>query len=253
MDEYFGTPLAPRTPGDDTFGDPGDEARPSAPMRQGGPNDLLAVFIKRLAYRPLMPGKTVYRIPKHFSIQKGGRANTGFQIQRGSSHLKRGGFSVRLHSSLVAKSLATIDPIYKSKNCFYLTLAFELMDDGPPHSQPCLGIPLLGLYKHGASDVHSLGLRVEWRLAGLKDICSAPIPLFTGLVVQMNKELVRAGGEAVVPSAERMLQEMHALINMLRCQTFSNPGSGTGFDLAIYPGPTLLWSGSYDSTICARL
>lgn len=68
----------------------------------------------------------------------------------------------------------------------------------------------------------------------------------------MNKELVRAGGEAGVPSAERMFQEMHALINMLRCQTFSNPGSGTGFDLAIYPGPTLLWSGSYDSTICAR-
>lgn len=88
---------------------------------------------------------------------------------------------------------------------------------------------------------------------GLEGHLLGPLPLFTGLMVQMNNELVRAGGEAGVPSAERMFQEMHALINMLRCQTFSNPGSGTGFDLAIYSGPTLLWSGSYDSTICARL
>lgn len=237
LDDFFGTGLTPYTPGDDTFGDPGDEARPSAPIiRQGGPNDLLAAYIKGPAYRPLVPGKTVYRIPKHFSIQKGGRASAGFQTQRGSSHIKRGGFSIGLHSSLVAKILATIDPIYKSKNGFYLTLTFEIMEDGQPHPQPCLGIPLLGLYKHGASGLHSLGLRVEWRLAGLKHICSAPIPLFTGLVVQMNKELVRPGGEAGVPSAERMFQEMYALINMLRCQTFSNPGPGTGFDLAIYPG-----------------
>lgn len=186
--------------------------------------------------RPWMPGMTVYRLPVFFFIPVIGRPVIALSIKKESWRLRRRVLTIRLHSSLVAKILDTIDPVYKASNGFSLTLVFQLMDDREPHAQPCVGVPEFGMFKDAAKDVHSLGLRVEWKLAGLNNICTAPIPLYTRLTVQMNKQLVRAGGEAGVPRAERMFQEILALINMLRYQTFSDPSPGTGWDITVHPG-----------------
>lgn len=187
--------------------------------------EIQAVYIPPT--HPRKPGRTLYRLSRHFHERPDGGGSTFLQSRRPEPPGKP---SKRPHSIHICLRRTTMEMIRKSigpslgtGRFLNLTLAFKLMDDAHPHPHPFLGFPSIGPYTNYYNMANSLGLRVEWQAAG-GNIHSVPIPWNTILTSTLNGELLRTKEVDIgrLTGAQKF-QDVMGIINMLRCQTFSDP------------------------------
>lgn len=98
-----------------------------------------------------------------------------------------------------------------------LTLAFEIIDNDAPHPAPFLGFPDIGPYKNFGAP-NSLGLRIEYLDAKTNKVVSLPLTYRTSGTIFNNDLAVGTGTRWL-----RVFADFIGIINMLRCQKFSNP------------------------------